>query len=60
MATISEAKRAANRENAKKSTGPKSAEGKERSRANAFKHGLTGEGVVKADDLKEEIQKRVD
>jgi hypothetical protein len=60
MATISEAKRAANRENAKKSTGPKTAEGKERSRANAFKHGLTGEGVVKADDLKREIQKRVD
>lgn len=60
MATISEAKRAANRENAKKSTGPKTAEGKERSRANAFKHGLAGEGVVKADDLKEEIQKRVD
>lgn len=60
MAIISEAKRAANRENAKKSTGPKTPEGKERSRANAFKHGLTGEGVVKADDLNEEIQKRVD
>ena len=35
-----------NRANAQKSTGPKTASGKERSRANALKHGLTGAGVV--------------
>ena len=38
----------ANRENARKSTGPKTEEGKERSRQNAFKHGMSGggEGVL--------------
>ncbi len=35
-----------NRKNAQMSTGPRSAEGKARSRENAYKHGLTGEGVV--------------
>lgn len=33
---------AANRANAKKSTGPKSAAGKERSSRNSIKHGLSG------------------
>src|SRR3954469_9359753 len=33
-------RRAINRENARHSTGPKSAEGKARSRGNALKHGL--------------------
>ena len=42
----SEAQIRANQANALKSTGPKTAEGKERSRANALKHGLTGDGVV--------------
>ena len=42
----SDARIAANRLNAQKSTGPKSAEGKERSRANAVKHGMTGEGIA--------------
>jgi len=36
----------ANRANALRSTGPKTAEGKARSRANSLKHGLTGEGIV--------------
>ena len=35
-----------NRQNALKSTGPKTEEGKETSRRNALKHGLAGAGVV--------------
>jgi len=42
----SPARLAANRANARKSTGPKTEAGKARSRENAYKHGLTGEGVV--------------
>ncbi|WP_435011478.1 hypothetical protein P12x_002790 [Tundrisphaera lichenicola] len=44
--STSEARVAANRRNALLSTGPKTPEGKARSRENAVKHGLTGEGVV--------------
>ena len=40
---------AANRANAAKSTGPRTAEGKEASRANGYKHGLTGNGIVMAE-----------
>jgi len=43
---VSPARLAANRANALKSTGPRTPEGKERSRANAFKHGMAGEGVA--------------
>jgi hypothetical protein len=37
---------AANRENAKKSTGPRTGPGKRRSRRNAFRHGLNAESVI--------------
>ncbi|WP_435007792.1 hypothetical protein P12x_005057 [Tundrisphaera lichenicola] len=43
---VSEARLAANRRNALRSTGPKTIEGKERSRANALKHGLCSAVVV--------------
>lgn len=36
----------ANRRNALRSTGPRTEEGKQRSRANAFRHGLTAETIV--------------
>jgi hypothetical protein len=39
---------AANRRNAQKSTGPRTAEGKRRSRRNAVRHGLTGETIIDA------------
>ena len=42
----SEARIAANRANARKSTGPKTPEGKAISRANALKHGLCANVVV--------------
>ena len=42
----SEARMNANRINAQRSTGPKTDEGKENSRRNSLKHGLTGAGVV--------------
>jgi hypothetical protein len=37
---------AANRRNASKSTGPKTEQGKQRSRSNALRHGLTAETVI--------------
>jgi len=46
---VSDAKREANRRNALKSTGPKTQEGKEKSRRNAIKHGLTSLVVVAED-----------
>ena len=51
---VSEARLAANRENAQKSTGPATPEGKAKSSLNAVKHGLTGATVLftNADDAK--------
>jgi hypothetical protein len=48
---VSEARLAANRRNALRSTGPKTEEGKQKSRANALKHGLCA-SVVVAEDAK--------
>ena len=39
---------AANRRNASKSTGPRTEDGKQRSRCNAVRHGLTAETVIGA------------
>ena len=51
---------AANRRNSERSTGPKSAGGKERSRANALKHGLTGDGVVSPPDEAAAVARRAE
>ena len=42
--TISPARLAANQQNAQRSTGPKTAEGKAKSRLNSFRHGMAGAG----------------
>jgi len=47
----------ANRRNAQLSTGPTTEEGKNRSRANSLKHGLTGEGIVLPVEDVEEIDR---
>lgn len=46
----------ANRQNAQKSTGPRTPEGKARSSANALKHGLTAEKVVLPDEDRHEFE----
>jgi hypothetical protein len=43
---ISEARRRANRENAKKSTGPRTPEGKQRSALNATRHGILAQVIL--------------
>ncbi len=43
---ISAARLLANRRNSLKSTGPRTSDGKEASRQNAYRHGLTGNGIV--------------
>ncbi len=56
----SEAQILANRRNAALSTGPKTPEGKEKSRANALKHGLTGAGVVLPNEDAAEVERMFD
>ena len=50
----------ANRRNARKSTGPKTVEGKEKSRRNSLKHGLTGDGIVLLEEDEERLRKEVE
>jgi hypothetical protein len=57
----------ANRQNAKKSTGPKTAEGKAKSRLNGLRHGLTAQTCMLVDedpnlllDLLEELREKYD
>jgi hypothetical protein len=47
-----------NRVNAGKSTGPRTVEGKSRSRGNAFKHGLAGDNIVADPATLEAIEER--
>ena len=54
----SEARILANRENARRSTGPKWPEGKERSRRNGLKHGMAGRGVVVPEGESAEVERR--
>ncbi len=54
----SEARIQANRRNAQLSSGPKTEAGKEKSRANALKHGLTGAGVVMPSADAAEVERR--
>src|SRR5262245_46558335 len=58
MSVISPERRAASRRNGQKSQGPTTPAGKQRSRANALKHGMTGTGVVLTDDDPAEAQRR--
>jgi hypothetical protein len=57
--SASPAQIAANQANSARSTGPKTPEGKARSRCNALKHGLTGEGVVLPNEDRAEVERRL-
>jgi len=57
LATVSERKLKANRENAKKSTGPKTPRGKALSRRNALKHGLFATQITDFEALSEDPNK---
>jgi hypothetical protein len=54
----SEARISANRQNSLRSSGPKTVEGKERSRRNGLKHGMTGQGIVIPEEDSAEVERR--
>ncbi|MEO6809858.1 MAG: hypothetical protein ABI353_12160 [Isosphaeraceae bacterium] len=56
---VSDKQMAANKANAQKSTGPRTAQGKASSRRNAVKGGLTGDGIVMPEDLEAEVQAEI-
>ena len=56
---ISEAKRLANINNAKKSTGPRTKEGKKRSAMNALTHGLTARVTILPDEDPQAFEERM-
>ena len=56
----SEARILANRANSTRSTGPKSISGKEQSRRNGLKHGMSGQGVVVLEEDSGEIERRAE
>src|SRR5947209_1137957 len=49
----------ANQRNAQKSTGPRTAAGKARSRRNGLKHGLAGQGIVLKKQDERQIARRI-
>ncbi|HEY6345686.1 MAG TPA: hypothetical protein VIY49_29655 [Bryobacteraceae bacterium] len=57
---MTEAQLNARRENAKRSTGPTTPEGRKRSSLNAFRHGLTGQIVVQAPEDEEAFKNHCD
>ena len=57
---MTESQFAANRANAKLSTGPRTEEGKKRSSLNAFRHGLTGQIVIHTPEDQAAFQKHCD
>ena len=54
--SISKKQRAANRKNAKKSSGPRTDNGKARASYNALKHGLTAERLLLPGESAEEFE----
>lgn len=54
----SEKRLAANRRNAQRSTGPRTPQGKDQSRQNSLKHGLTGNGIVVAYDVEAKLKEQ--
>ncbi|WZO98270.1 hypothetical protein EP7_005330 [Isosphaeraceae bacterium EP7] len=57
---ISQKRIEANRRNALLSTGPKTAEGKAKSRRNSLVHGLAGEGAVLPEDTMQAVRERAE
>jgi len=58
--SCSPARMIVNRANAQKSTGPRTPEGKEASRRNSLKHGLTGQGIVISGEDVDAIDERAE